>query len=87
MPGLEDIIIPSWAGILVLLSTAMVLKKNVEFLAFLPSPVIEYPTIFSAIKNFTELAGQLLKDALPLFCDESVFRIEVGIFLQKQNQF
>ena len=39
------------------------------------------------MKNFTELLGQLKQDALPLFCDEGVFRIVVNIVLQKQYQF
>ena len=60
---------------------------HVGFLPFLPSPVTEYSTVFSVMKNFTQLVGQLKQDALPLFCDEGAFRIVVDIFLQKQDQF
>ena len=59
---------------------------HLGFLPFLASPV----TVFYCFQNyekFTRLVGQLKQDALPLFCNESVFRIAVGIFLQKQDQF
>ena len=87
IPESKDSIIPSWAGIRALLSNAFVLRMHVGFLPFLPSPIIEYSTVFSAMKSFTQLVGQLKQDVLPLFCDEGVFRIVVDIFLQKQDQF
>ena len=49
---------------------------HVGFLPFLPSPVTEYSTVFSAMKNLIQLVGQLKQDVLPFFCD-SVFRIIV----------
>ena len=62
----------------------MVLKMNVEFFPFLPSPVMEYSTVFRTIRIFTELVEQLKEDTMPLFCDEGVFRIVVDIFLLNQ---
>ena len=87
IPESKDSIIPSWAGIRALLSNTFFPRMHVGFLPFHPSPVAEYSTVFSAMKNFIQLVGQLKQDALPLFCDEGVFRIVVDIFLQKQDQF
>ena len=84
IPESKDSIIPSWTGIRALLSNTFAPRMHV---GFLPSPVTEYSTAFSAMKNFTQLVGQLKQDALPLFCDEGVFRIVVDIFLQNQDQF
>ena len=87
IPESKDSIIPSWAGIRALLSNTFVQRMHVGFLPFHPSPVAEYSTAFSAMKNFIQLVGQLKQDALPLFCDEGVFRIVVDICLQNQDQF
>ena len=83
----EDKLIPSWAGIKSLLSEVVVPEMHVGFLPFIPSPVTEYSTVFTAMVNFTKLVKQLKQDALPLFCDEGVFRIMIDIYLQKQDQF
>ena len=53
IPESKDSIIPSWTGIRALLSNTFVPKMHVGFLSFLPSPVTEYFTVFSAIKNVT----------------------------------
>ena len=55
---------------------------HVGFLPFLPGPVAECDNVFSAIKNFTQRVGELKRDALPLFCDEGVFRIIVDTFFK-----
>ena len=80
-------ILPSWAGVRSLLSDVHVPEMNVGFLPFIPSPVTEYSTVYTAMVNFTKLVDQLNKDALPLFCDEGIFRIVIDIYLQKQDSF
>ena len=64
-----------------LVSITAVLKISVGFLLFLPSPEIEYSTVtvFSAIKNFSELFEQLKRDTLPHFFHDGVFKIVVDI--------
>ena len=62
-------------------------RMHVGFLPFLPSPVTEYFTVSSAMKNFTQLVGQLKQDALPIFCDEGVFKIVVDIFYKSKISF
>ena len=70
-----------------LVSITVVLKISVGFLLFLPSPEIEYSTatVFSAIKNFSELFEQLKQDTLPHFCHDGVFKIVVEIFFPEGN--
>ena len=37
--------------------------------------------------NFVKVANQPDQEALPLFCDEWIFRIVLDIYLQKKNEF
>ena len=60
---------------------------QIGFFLFLPSSVTEYSTVFSGMKNFTKLVRQLKQHALPLFCNEGVFRIVVDILLQSKTSF
>ena len=87
IPESKETIIPSWIALRVILLNIFLPRMHVGFLPFLPSPVTEYSTVSSAMKNFTQLVGQLKQDALPIFCDEGVFKILVDTFLQKQDQF
>ena len=41
----------------------------------------------TAIEKFVALAEQLDKNAIPVFCDEGVFRLVLNIFLKKQSEF
>ena len=82
IPQSKDSITPSWARTQALLSNTFVPTMHVGFLPFLPGPVAECYNVFSAIKNFTQRVGELKRDALPLFCDEGVFRIIVDTFFK-----
>ena len=68
-------------------SNTFVPRMYVGFFPFLPSLETEYSTLFSAMKDFTQLSGQLEQDALQVFCDEGVFRIVTDIFLQKKDSY
>ena len=68
-----------------LVSITVVLKMSIGFLLFLPSPKIEYSTVFSAIKIFSELFEQLKQDTLPHFCHDGVFKIVVDIFFPEES--
>ena len=39
------------------------------------------------MKNFVALAEHLDQNAIPVFCDEGVFRLVLKIFLKKQIEF
>ena len=83
----QEVFIPSWAGFQSLISDKKLPKMHVGFVPFLPKPVTEYSTVYTAMKNFTHLAETLNQEALPLFCDEGVFRIVIDIYLNEPDQF
>ena len=83
----QEVFIPSWAGFQSLISDKKLPKMHVGFVPFLPKPVTEYYTVYTAMKNFTHLAETLNQEALPLFCDEGVFRIVIDIYLNEPDQF
>ena len=44
--------LPTWAGIRALLSNANVPQMHVAFLPFIPRPVTEHSTVYTAMRNF-----------------------------------
>ena len=57
------------------------------FLPFIPYPVTEHVTVYTAMKKFINVLQQLNQKALPIFCDEGVYRIVVDIYLKCPNEF
>ena len=60
---------------------------QVAFLPFLPYPVTETSTVYTAMLNFERLLDQLEQKTLPIFCDEGVFRIVLNIYLKCPDKF
>ena len=83
----DNTIIPSWVGMKSMLSSADIPEMHVGFLPFIPNPVTEYSTVYTSMLNFKKLTKQFNQDALPVFCDEGVFRILVDIYLQRKDEF
>ena len=79
--------LPSWAGIQALLSSAKVPLMQVGFLPFLPYPVTEYSTAFTAMLNFVKVLKKLKQKSLPVFADEGGFRIMLDIYLKCPEKF
>ena len=80
-------VLPTWAGMRSLLSNESLTLFQVGFLPFIPHPVTEYSTVYTAMRNFVCLARQLDQTILPIFCDEGVFRIVLEIFLACPDEF
>ena len=57
---------------------------QVGFLPFIPNPVTEHATVYTAKLNFLKVAKQLNQEALPFFGDEGVFIIVLDIYLQSE---
>ena len=51
--------VPSWGGMRSLLSEANIPLMQVGFLPFLPHPVTDYQTVYTALKNFVKVCEQL----------------------------
>ena len=60
---------------------------QVGLLPFVPAPVTDYATIYTAMKNFLNIVNQLKQQTLPLFCDKGVFRIVIHIYLNHNEKF
>ena len=80
-------LIPTWAGCRALLSNSEVPLMNIEFLPYIPHPVTDYSTVYTALHNFQSVLVQLDQESLPVFCDEGVFRITVDIYFQCPDEF
>ena len=57
------------------------------FLPFIRYPVTEHTTVYTAMTNFIKVLQQLNQKALPIFCDEGVYRIVVDVYLKCLNEF
>ena len=76
----ESIPSPSWAASHAQISSTNVPIMHTGFLPYLPNPVTEHSTVFTALHNFLKILSQLNQTALPIFCDEGVFRIVLTLF-------
>ena len=83
----DDSPVPSWAGCHSLLSTSNVSIMQVGFLPYLPYPVTDHSTVYTAMNNFLSVLSQLNQNSLPVVCDEGVFRILAEISLQRPTEF
>ena len=78
--------LPTWAGCKSLISTSNLPIMHVAFLPFLPYPVTDHVTVYTALHNFNNVLSQLSQKSLPVVCDEGVFRIVAEITLQMPNE-
>ena len=69
---------PTWAAIKSLIS-----DYNIPIIqvGFLPKPVKEHSTVYTAMINFVKVLEQLDQKSMPIFCDEGVCRMAVDIYL------
>ena len=76
----EGIHIPTWSGIHALISREEVPLSRDGFLPVIPSPVTDYATVYSALKNFENVRVQLdNQPVLPVYCDDGVFHTVADI--------
>ena len=79
--------VPTWAAMRSLVNEKPLLLMQVGFLSFVPVPVTDYFTVYTAVKNFLNVVNQLKQQTLPLFCDEGVFRTVLHIYLNHNKEF
>ena len=80
--------VPTWAGIQSLISRESVPLSRVAFLPVIPSPVTDYATVYTALKNFQNVRGRLNNQPVfPVFCDEGVFHNVADIVLSSPEEF
>ena len=79
--------VPTWAAMRSLMNEKPLPLMQVGFLPFVPAPVTDYATVYTAMKNFFNIVNQLKQQTLPLFCDEGVFRSVIHIYLNHKEEF
>ena len=79
--------VPTWAGCKPLLHKSKTLLLQAGFLPYLPHPVTDYNTVYTALKIFLKVLDQLDQKSLPVMCDEGVYRIVANIVLQRPKEF
>ena len=70
-----------------LITEEHVTKKNIGFLPVLPYPVTEYSVVYTSLKNFQDVLGQLDQSHLPVTCDEGVYHIAREIIMNNPPEF
>lgn len=78
---------PTWSAFNSLVTDEEVAQKIIGFLPVLPYPVTEYATVYTALKNFQDILGQLEQSHLPVACDEGVYHIAREIVMNKPSEF
>ena len=73
---------PTWAAIKSLISDSNIPITQVGFLPFIPKPVTEHATVYTAMINFVKVLEQLDQKSIPIFCDEVVCQIVVDIYIK-----
>ena len=63
---------PTWVAIKSLISDSNIPIMQVEFLPFIPKPVTEHATVYTAMINIVKVLEQLDQKSMPIFCDEGV---------------
>ena len=70
-----------------LLSESELPEMHAAFLSFLPHPVTEVATVYTAMQNYVKLQNQLKQKLLPIFSYEGVFRLVLNIYLKLPEEF
>lgn len=78
---------PSWGAFNSLVSEETVKEKIVGFIPLIPNPVTEYSTVYTALKNFQNILGQLKQTHIAVTCDEEVYHIAREIMMQHPMEF
>ena len=79
--------VSTWAAMRSLMNEKPLPLMQVGSLLFVPAPVTDYATVYTAMKNFLNVLNQLKQQALPLFCDEGIFRTVIHIYLNHIEEF
>ena len=78
---------PGWSAFNSIISVKNQKLQQVGFLPVLPHPVTKYETVYTSLKNFNNILGQLEQNQMAIFCDEGVYHIAREIKLQKPEEF
>ena len=83
----EDQTMPSWGAFNSLITDENLPQKSIRFLPVIPYPVTEYSTVYTSLKHFQDVLGQLNQSHMAVTCDEGVYHIAREIMLQRPEEF
>jgi hypothetical protein len=86
-PVCEEQTMPSWSAFNSVITDETVPQKIIGFLPVIPHPVTEYATVYTALKNFQSILGQLKQSHIAVTGDEGVYHIAREIQLQHPTEF
>ena len=66
---------PIWSASNAILFEDKVPLKRIGFLPVLPSPVTQYDTVYTSLKNLQNILQQIEQPSLSVTCDEGVYRV------------
>jgi len=78
---------PTWSAFNSVVTGEQMPERTVGFLPILPYPVTRHDTVYTALKNFQNVLGQLNQSNLPIYCDEGVYHIAREILLLRPDEF
>ena len=70
-----------------LISDSNIPVMQIGFLPFIPKPVTEHATVYTAMINFVKVLEQLDQKSMPIFRDEGVYRKVVNIYIKCPEKF
>ena len=78
---------PSWSAFNSVVTSEILSEKSVGFLPVITSPVTEYSTLYTAMKKFQGILGQLKQNQIAVTCDEGVYHIARAIKMISGDEF
>ena len=78
---------PTWGEMSSLINNRNLPIIHTASLPFIPHPVTDSSTVYTATNNSINILKQLDENALALFCDEGFYRIVVDIYLKCLEKF
>ena len=78
---------PTWVAVKSIISDSKIPIMQVGFLPFIPKPVTEHATVYTAMINFVKVLEQLDQKSMPIFCDKGVYHIVVDIYTKCPENF
>ena len=77
----------TWAAANALITNRGSPMKKVGFLPVIPHSVINYSTVYSALRHFKDMRKQLGQQSFPVISDEGVYQVIMDLVLSHPFEF
>ena len=79
--------VPSWCASNSVWTNEAITEKQLAFLPVLPYPVMQYSTVYTAMRNVMDICSHLTQKEIPVYSDEGVYCIVREIQLMRPEKF